>query len=338
MSTEDESKHDEVEEGGGKRRKALLVGGGAFAVLTLTVAALFGTHVLWFHQWSEATCTKPQKCSICGRTQGEPLGHEWRPATCTEPKTCDRCGLTSGKALGHEWKDATEELPATCSICGETNGSSIKETYEEAKEAFSEGNLDSARKLFSTIRDYKDSENHISLIDRTGEYDGIYSEKGDEHSWLALDGGGIKRYSNYYTSGGYDDTPTYEHVPQDEGGAIVRIDKYDFQGISSFSSTRYRLTEKDGTKVIMAEGGLYAGEEYYLTDEKASDFEDHIDNSPAKVEPEIGMTAQEVRDSTWGSPSEINTTKTKHGTHEQWVYSTKRYIYLDNGVVTAIQK
>lgn len=56
------------------------------------------------------------------------------------------------------------------------------------------------------------------------------------------------------------------------------------------------------------------------------------------MEPEIGMTAQEVLDSTWGSPSKINTTKTKHGTHEQWVYSTKRYIYLDNGVVTAIQK
>lgn len=53
------------------------------------------------------------------------------------------------------------------------------------------------------------------------------------------------------------------------------------------------------------------------------------------------MTADEVKNSTWGEPSDINKTTTKYGIREQWVYkySTKnKYIYLDDGIVTAIQE
>lgn len=60
-----------------------------------------------------------------------------------------------------------------------------------------------------------------------------------------------------------------------------------------------------------------------------------------KKAPSIGMTADEVRNSTWGSPSSINKTTTQNGIHEQWVYrgtSKTKYIYFDNGVVTAIQE
>lgn len=28
------------------------------------------------HQWAKATCTKPETCTICGKTEGEPLGHQ----------------------------------------------------------------------------------------------------------------------------------------------------------------------------------------------------------------------------------------------------------------------
>lgn len=62
---------------------------------------------------------------------------------------------------------------------------------------------------------------------------------------------------------------------------------------------------------------------------------------PQKEEPKIGMSADEVRSSTWGSPSEINKTTTQYGVSEQWVYRTyskTKYIYFDDGVVTAIQE
>lgn len=57
--------------------------------------------------------------------------------------------------------------------------------------------------------------------------------------------------------------------------------------------------------------------------------------------PSIGMTASEVRESSWGEPSDINRTTTSFGVSEQWVYSNYsgyRYIYLDDGIVTSIQE
>lgn len=67
----------------------------------------------------------------------------------------------------------------------------------------------------------------------------------------------------------------------------------------------------------------------------------NISEEPDPYEPVIGMTADEVKNSTWGEPSTVNKTTTKYGVSEQWVYksSTKnRYIYLDDGIVTAIQE
>ena len=53
--------------------------------------------------------------------------------------------------------------------------------------------------------------------------------------------------------------------------------------------------------------------------------------------PSIGMTALEVRRSTWGEPQKINIDTYAWGTSEQWVYSNNKYIYLENGIVVAIQ-
>lgn len=61
-----------------------------------------------------------------------------------------------------------------------------------------------------------------------------------------------------------------------------------------------------------------------------------------KKNPTIGMTADEVRNSTWGEPDDINKTTNKYGVREQWVYKSynydNRYIYLENGIVTTIQE
>lgn len=82
--------------------KIILASVAAVVVVASVVAALFYTHVLCIHEWKDATCTEPQVCGICGRTQGEPLGHEatdWKitvAATCTsegiQEAPCVRCG------------------------------------------------------------------------------------------------------------------------------------------------------------------------------------------------------------------------------------------------------
>ncbi|MCD7821395.1 MAG: hypothetical protein LUG64_04205 [Clostridiales bacterium] len=83
------------------------------------------------HTWVDATCTEPQTCSECGKTEGEALGHTWVDATCTAPKTCSVCGETEGEALGHTWVDATCTEPKTCSVCGETEGEALGHTISE---------------------------------------------------------------------------------------------------------------------------------------------------------------------------------------------------------------
>ena len=51
----------------------------------------------------------------------------------------------------------------------------------------------------------------------------------------------------------------------------------------------------------------------------------------------IGMTKQDVLDSSWGKPNHINTTTTKYGVHEQWCYDGYNYLYFENGILTSIQ-
>ena len=58
----------------------------------------------------------------------------------------------------------------------------------------------------------------------------------------------------------------------------------------------------------------------------------------SKEEPCIGMTHEEVEKSTWGMPDDINKTTYSWGTTEQWCYSNNKYIYFDNGIVTAISE
>ena len=53
-------------------------------------------------------------------------------------------------------------------------------------------------------------------------------------------------------------------------------------------------------------------------------------------EPEIGMTAEEVTNSTWGNPDRKNIDEYEFGIHQQWVYENRGYIYFEDGKVTSI--
>lgn len=50
----------------------------------------------------------------------------------------------------------------------------------------------------------------------------------------------------------------------------------------------------------------------------------------------IGMSRQEVLDSSWGRPEKVNRTTTALGTREQWVYSGG-YLYFNGDTLTTIQ-
>ncbi|HUK59316.1 MAG TPA: hypothetical protein VLV50_08805 [Stellaceae bacterium] len=50
----------------------------------------------------------------------------------------------------------------------------------------------------------------------------------------------------------------------------------------------------------------------------------------------IGATSEMVRLS-WGPPQKINRTFMTDSTHEQWVYPSGSYLYIDNGILSAAQ-
>lgn len=54
------------------------------------------------HQWTGADCMNPERCTLCGETQGEALGHDWVEAACESPECCTRCGETRGVRRLHE--------------------------------------------------------------------------------------------------------------------------------------------------------------------------------------------------------------------------------------------
>ncbi|MGS2779879.1 hypothetical protein ACVBAX_21310 [Robertmurraya sp. GLU-23] len=51
----------------------------------------------------------------------------------------------------------------------------------------------------------------------------------------------------------------------------------------------------------------------------------------------IGMTKDEVLNSSWGKPDSINTTTSVYGNSEQWVYGNGNYLYFENEVLVTIQ-
>jgi len=58
-----------------------------------------------------------------------------------------------------------------------------------------------------------------------------------------------------------------------------------------------------------------------------------------KPDVQIGMTRQQVvKNTRWGVPMKINSTRTKYGTSEQWVYWGYKYLYFENGELVAIQQ
>lgn len=116
----------------------------------------------------------------------------------------------------------------------------------------------------------------------------------------------------------------------EEGSVTERSDK---NGGTHWSTEAWRIKNTD--RVARRESEQAANDEKAKEEKAKKEAEER---AKAKNVPAIGMTADEVRNSSWGEPKKINKTTYEWGTSEQWVYSLDRYVYLENGRVTAIQE
>lgn len=144
--------------------------------------------------------------------------------------------------------------------------------------------------------------------------------------WSHLIISGENVYSLYYLEYGED---IYEDMCEEY--------KFDFDEDQNLVVSRNNIPE---FSYSINESGQLVSKEIDSDDtliyEKISDIRT-LPELKERVKPRVGMTELEVYQSTWGSPKKRNKTTTIAGEHEQWVYD-EGYIYLENGIVTAIQE
>lgn len=91
----------------------------------------------------------------------------------------------------------------------------------------------------------------------------------------------------------------------------------------------HMMTDKEALRIYAtAEATLLSAEQKYLASKKAFKKSNGVS---------IGMTKQDVLDSSWGRPKHINRTTNSYGVHEQWVYGIGNYLYFENEILTSFQ-
>lgn len=173
------------------------------------------------------------------------------------------------------------------------------------------------------------------------EYDGgtssLYGHKGTVRVGVGWDNRTITRANLTF-----DDKDSfvedYEEISDKLNKIFGETTEYDYGGIIYYSG----ITDFDFV-LSKRSGSVSIG----WNDENRKIYEsknpDAREQKPPTIQntqrpPAIGMTAAQVRASTWGEPEDINKTTYAWGTREQWCYSGYRYIYFEDGVVTAIHE
>lgn len=218
--------------------------------------------------------------------------------------------------------------------------------------------------LYADLVDYSKMKVHFA-------YAAGYSEDGSCSSEMEYNYRGIFLYvKDTVTKGNYDYSNMFVNIFSFEDNS-VNPDGVERHGVLNNSASKmpkdYGISLESTEGEIVGEGNKHiVGLHYFSVD--VSQFNDILTNSSlvefvkefrseivfpmqnAKIqerekakednkpkEPSIGMTEQEVLNSSWGSPKRKNIDTYEWGTKEQWVYS-RGYIYFENGVVTTISE
>ncbi len=232
--------------------------------------------------------------------------------------------------------------------------------------------------LFNGLGDYEDSaeraneiyENHTEVFYQNAVY--RYEEENWYHDIWNLTKEWFIKLGDYKDSAEYLKKMEFVEAMNDiydDGNYYYIFSRFDFTRYKKTASGVYEedsmMSEKmrilpyqDG--YCMYRGSSEQGTAYIMSDDNAVMIAAHIEDGNvvindgddatqrtlrrtsvsirAQRDPQIGMTAEEVRLSSWGEPYKINKSTYSWGTSEQWCYSGYKYIYLDNGIVTSIQE
>ncbi len=217
----------------------------------------------------------------------------------------------------------------------------IKETkYQQALYNYNKGNFEKSKEVFESIRDYKDVSKYLNNTETMISLQGVWIEK-YLHCYAQIEGWKITEYKIDFLNTGsyaiengnttldkinfYDLHDVFLEIENNQLRAYY-YDKYNKNEKIKYEDEKFSFDKEDGNLYINI---VNKNIEYELT---KKDY-----RITKRKKPNIGMTKDEVLNSTWGKPEDINKTTTKYGTREQWCYSGYKYIYFEDGIVTSIQ-
>ncbi len=209
--------------------------------------------------------------------------------------------------------------------------------YAHGIEYYEEGEFVEAIKAFRELADYQESEKYLERAELMYWLRGDwviceYPQMGDKFGEMKLEGWEATVFE-ISEEGALEERETGLLTLNDDDTMLFSAADIEYKMSYSEASSSFKIEViKDSYFEQMDRKRVFATKSKYFHDEYA---EEEPEQAPA---PAIGMTAEEVRASSWGEPYKINKTTYAWGTTEQWCYSDNRYIYFENGSVTAISE
>lgn len=210
--------------------------------------------------------------------------------------------------------------------------------YELAIENYEKGteyDFEFAKSQFEKLGDYKESEKYLQKINVVQELQGVYAsssyKQGDRY--FAVEG--LKSY--LYDSDG-SIIVAYDLIVNTYNNNYCMVEKLSEDGYNNNIVYAFMYNEDGQPQRYEVKVNADNEIESVIKTLQIKTNNEQFKKEFNRIPPAIGMTAEEVKNSTWGEPIKINKSTYSWGTSEQWVYSGYKYVYLDNGVVTAIQE
>lgn len=220
-----------------------------------------------------------------------------------------------------------------------------KMTYTRAIDAYETGAFKVAMDLFESIPQYEDADDYKFRAELMDNFQGnwiLYGRKITafstvDYNYAALEINGWNATLLYCTDGDitFENAKDCKLVLSDDNKTVV------FKSGNSEYFMKYRVN-RIAAKIIKDEyfeklrslsNPSYVWRNYDTNTMAFDKYESGIPKNPS-----IGMTSEEVKNSTWGSPEDINKDTYSWGVKEQWCYSKNRYVYLEDGIVTSISE
>lgn len=185
--------------------------------------------------------------------------------------------------------------------------------YMVAKKEYEKDNYASAKEILEKLDTYKDAEIMLNDLNNLHKFDGNWSGyyyivgvKGLTHKWI-IDGNAC--YNIY-------DDDTHKNAYTKYYCVINNNTIYLYEKESDSSNTKNAKFTFKYKNEKLTYSGYYLGVKYNMELGKNSDSTE-LPTTVNIPTPKIGMTAEQVKNSTWGSPYKINKDTYSWGTKEQ---------------------